>query len=396
MSAFKKLLYLNSQLTSTNENSLRSELTEKTQSERYWYIDPINGSDDKNVDGTQANPLKTIQQALDRIAPIIDHTQYIILSSTGIYDQFSIYGKKSTQAGSKCIYIMGSTNTSSSSEQLNYVINQTSNQFIVDSYYIYIMGVSFSGSNMWLRNSSRIIFYNCHFLDCIFRCNENSYSLFDAACGHMLFKSSNYGSNFGVIVEQKGSLYLTTWGAKYYFETATTASLAQWYAPIVVAGDSKLIFYGSNTQIKFDIPTNIRQSDFSTGSLVVMPSLQPTYIESGNKGIGRILSDGTTKIYNYDVALKSTVTANYTASTENLSEKYLNCVTTASTISIKLPSAPTLGRTYIISDISGSANTYNIGINGNGKTVDGSACASITSNYGFKKIIYNGTSWIND
>ena len=60
---------------------------------------------------------------------------------------------------------------------------------------------------------------------------------------------------------------------------------------------------------------------------------------------------------------------------------------------LNLPSSATTGKVYKIKDITGSAATHNITINGNGHNIDGSASSTISSNYGKLEVIYTGTRW---
>ena len=60
---------------------------------------------------------------------------------------------------------------------------------------------------------------------------------------------------------------------------------------------------------------------------------------------------------------------------------------------VTLPASPTTSRSLIIKDGKGDAASYNITINGNGKTIDGQSTIVINLAYGSKEIIYNGTEW---
>jgi hypothetical protein len=60
---------------------------------------------------------------------------------------------------------------------------------------------------------------------------------------------------------------------------------------------------------------------------------------------------------------------------------------------ITLPATPATSRSIIVKDGKGDAATYNITVDGNGKTIDGDAAIVISENYAAIEIIYNGTEW---
>ncbi len=67
--------------------------------------------------------------------------------------------------------------------------------------------------------------------------------------------------------------------------------------------------------------------------------------------------------------------------------------TVPATTIVTLPASPTTSRSLIIKDGTGNCGTYNITLNGNGKTIDGSATYVMIANYEAVEIIYNGTEW---
>jgi hypothetical protein len=69
-------------------------------------------------------------------------------------------------------------------------------------------------------------------------------------------------------------------------------------------------------------------------------------------------------------------------------------VSGSSAVSVWLPPAPKTGQQVIVSDAKGSAETQNITIRGNGKTINGQSTALIDSPYGSLMFIYNGINWI--
>ena len=68
--------------------------------------------------------------------------------------------------------------------------------------------------------------------------------------------------------------------------------------------------------------------------------------------------------------------------------------TDSSAITVTLPSDSSRvnGRTYYIFDSTGSATTYNITINGNGKNIVGNSIATISSPYNGLTVMYSTTA----
>lgn len=64
---------------------------------------------------------------------------------------------------------------------------------------------------------------------------------------------------------------------------------------------------------------------------------------------------------------------------------------------LTLPKNPPIGTNYIIKDSSGNAVTYNITINAQpGNTIEGTGSSTINTNFGLKKLIYDGTNkWLS-
>jgi hypothetical protein len=60
---------------------------------------------------------------------------------------------------------------------------------------------------------------------------------------------------------------------------------------------------------------------------------------------------------------------------------------------VNLPTNPNSGDQVIVKDGKGNAKNYNITVNGNGKSIDGSATFEIDENYGSVWLIYNDTQW---
>lgn len=64
---------------------------------------------------------------------------------------------------------------------------------------------------------------------------------------------------------------------------------------------------------------------------------------------------------------------------------------TGGAFTISLPAAPDQGQAYKIKDSGGNALTNNITISGNGNNIDGSASASINTDYGALELVYDST-----
>lgn len=68
-------------------------------------------------------------------------------------------------------------------------------------------------------------------------------------------------------------------------------------------------------------------------------------------------------------------------------------VNTGSARTINLPPAPSTGEIHTIKDATGTSNTNNVTIQGNGNNIDGAATQTISTAYGTKTFVYNGTEW---
>lgn len=60
---------------------------------------------------------------------------------------------------------------------------------------------------------------------------------------------------------------------------------------------------------------------------------------------------------------------------------------------VNLPSSPSLGQRHTVIDVTGTANTNNITVSGNGNNIIGSSTFTINLAYGAVSFIYNGTQW---
>ncbi|NJO65428.1 MAG: hypothetical protein HC836_47245 [Richelia sp. RM2_1_2] len=133
-----------------------------------------------------------------------------------------------------------------------------------------------------------------------------------------------------------------------YIDTTSVANLAIMTTPSAgVTGDSVLVRRGTTGKIHA-----VSQSSIAGA---VTPIIQ-------------IITGNTTITNSIDVVLVTT---------------------TGSTVTVTLPASPTEGKIVRIKDRNGNANTNNITISGNGNNIDGSASASITTNYGSSAMIYS-------
>jgi hypothetical protein len=72
---------------------------------------------------------------------------------------------------------------------------------------------------------------------------------------------------------------------------------------------------------------------------------------------------------------------------------FLPCDTTSAAFTVTLPASPALGQQFVIADVSGSALTNNITIDGNGQMINGNPTAVINTPYGRVILFYVGTAW---
>jgi len=89
------------------------------------------------------------------------------------------------------------------------------------------------------------------------------------------------------------------------------------------------------------------------------------------------------------VTVTDVATATYTA----LATDYFLCVLTVGPVTITLPTG-ILGTVYIVKDCGGLAATNPITVQGTGgQLVDGSASATVNTNFGSLTFIFDGTEW---
>lgn len=66
---------------------------------------------------------------------------------------------------------------------------------------------------------------------------------------------------------------------------------------------------------------------------------------------------------------------------------------TGAATAVTLPSAPETGRRVTIKDGKGDANSNNITVSAASGNIDGSSTSVISTSYGTKSYVYNGTQW---
>lgn len=72
-------------------------------------------------------------------------------------------------------------------------------------------------------------------------------------------------------------------------------------------------------------------------------------------------------------------------------EDYVDVDATSGAVTIDLPASPVEGHEYVIRKSDGGGNA--VTVDGNGKNIDGSATASLSSQYDRIRVSYNGTEW---
>lgn len=119
------------------------------------------------------------------------------------------------------------------------------------------------------------------------------------------------------------------------------------------------------------------------------------YSPDGGVGFGDVNPDDDTFSIQLGRVEKITVNQTNPVSINLTTDDYMVSVNTSSDAqTVALLSNPTTGRTFYIVDESGNANTNNITVNGNGQNINGSSTYVINTDYGFVKVVYNGTQYL--
>jgi hypothetical protein len=88
----------------------------------------------------------------------------------------------------------------------------------------------------------------------------------------------------------------------------------------------------------------------------------------------------------WNLAWLSTKTSNYSVLA---SDQGIPVDTTSGAITITLPSSPIDGERHLIADVSGTANTNNISVSGNGHTIVGLSTYIMTGQYNVLEVTYH-------
>lgn len=145
----------------------------------------------------------------------------------------------------------------------------------------------------------------------------------------------------------------------------------------------------------------------TTGSFIALSGSTLSYNDTGtiiNTG-GRILTDTMTytsntvnngqplnTIYGYNRTRVVTAAGAVTVSNTDDNVVIVNKTAGAATV-VNLPASPPAGLEYVIKDGKGDAAANNITITPSTGNIDGGATNVINTNYGSRRIIYNGTIW---
>lgn len=88
--------------------------------------------------------------------------------------------------------------------------------------------------------------------------------------------------------------------------------------------------------------------------------------------------------------VSSLKTSNYTVTT---GDYLIGIGTLSSTITVTLPSSPVKDDQYIVKDVNGYANKFNITVSGNGNNVDGKSSVVLYKKYAQITLTYTGSQW---
>lgn len=105
--------------------------------------------------------------------------------------------------------------------------------------------------------------------------------------------------------------------------------------------------------------------------------------------VSQILTAGAVaqlKLDSSNIVWTTTQTGNYTVLT---SDQGVGVDTTSAAITITLPASPNDGERHLIADVSGTANTHNITVGGNGHNIVGQASYIMTGQYNTLVVVYH-------
>lgn len=106
-------------------------------------------------------------------------------------------------------------------------------------------------------------------------------------------------------------------------------------------------------------------------------------------------ANGFVSIKNFSPFVYTAITHASSPYTVTATDYYISCDSTAGTIQILLPNAPTQYRQFIIKDRTGKAATNNIFVTtvGGSVTIDGETTYTIVANFTSIQLLFNGTSY---
>ena len=148
-------------------------------------------------------------------------------------------------------------------------------------------------------------------------------------------------------------------------------------APLTIAAQTSITGPGGNL---------ILQS--GQGGIGGQPNGQVLLKNAGNT----VASLTSNKLY-LDVGINYKTIATSISYQVLLTDRTIICSNTSAPITITLPSTMTEGDEYVVIDGIGSAATYNITVNGNGATINGSSTYVINANFASITIISDGANW---
>lgn len=131
----------------------------------------------------------------------------------------------------------------------------------------------------------------------------------------------------------------------------------------------------------------IRRTLFPFGSSIRQPVASIQVSSIGGPGNDVFYSNTTTS--NLYIPVTDVTETPFTPSVSD----YFLCVDINGPSSIILPANPVTGRVYVVKDCDGDASTNPITITATGSTIDGSASATINTDYGSLNLVFNGTEW---
>ena len=181
-----------------------------------------------------------------------------------------------------------------------------------------------------------------------------------------------------------------------YPSTTTINQLLYSSANNVVSGLST-----ANSAVLITSATGVPQlsSSLTSGELIIgsTGALPVTATLTAGPGVSIVNGAGSITISATSSSLVTYTNVNHAASpyTVLVTDQYISCDTTAGTVILLFPNAPTSFKTWIVKDRLGTASTSNISITtvGGGDTIDGLTTYKIIGNYGAVQLLFNSTGY---